>query len=223
MKNFIIIVLIVIAAVLIILGLMNNQNKGFNNEVETEANSQTDGNEVVVDDADNQIYQLDPESSSLNWSARRIVGNSHTGTVEIKEGSLIKTAADLTGGRFVIDMTTITESNSNQTFLTHIKSDDFFAVADYPESIFTIKQIAEQGDDNYLINGDLTIRGLTKEISFPATITEIDDRLMAKAEFIIDRTDWNINFDSGSIFTNLGDKAIRDEIEYSLELEFVPA
>ncbi|MBI4133337.1 YceI family protein [Candidatus Uhrbacteria bacterium] len=173
--------------------------------------------------ADKVTHVLDQKQSSLTWYAERIVGASHTGTVHIKSGNLTSNASGFTGGAFVIDMTTITESNSTQLFLTHEKSNDFFGVEQFPESTFVITSIESKGSGTYQVTGNLTIRDITNKISFPATATGDGDVVSVSADFTIDRTEWDIIFDSGSIFKTLGDKAIKDDVEFSLELVFTVA
>ncbi|MEL6590748.1 MAG: YceI family protein [Bacteroidota bacterium] len=66
--------------------------------------------------------------------------------------------------------------------------------------------------------GNLTIKGISQEISFPAMVNITDNALTAKASFTIDRTMWNIRYGSGKFFDDLGDKVIYDDIELSLDL-----
>jgi len=161
-------------------------------------------------------YILDTENSLLTWEISKIVGNHHTGTVKIKEGSLTRENDEFTKGEFIIDMTTITETKDNQRFLNHIKSGDFFDIDKYPISTLIIKSITE----DYIVTGDLTILDQTNEISFPARVSTNNGKLQVNADFEIDRTQWGITYGSGSFFEDLGDKAIKDKIKYSLELTF---
>lgn len=171
--------------------------------------------QVILSLPVNEEYILDTENSLLTWEASRI-GIKHTGTVAIKEGSLIRENDEFTKGEFIIDMTTITETKNNQRFLNHIKSKDFFDVDKYPISTLIIKSITEA----YTITADLTIMDQTNEISFPARVSTNNGKLHISADFEIDRTQWGITYGSGSFFENLGDKAIKDKIKYGLELVF---
>ena len=107
--------------------------------------------------------------------------------------------------------------------VNHLKSDDFFSVEKNPVATFTITKIApysakkDEAATHY-VTGNLTIKGITHEISFPAEITFSDDLMTAKAAFAIDRTKWNVRFRSGSFFENLGDKMIYDDIKFDLTL-----
>lgn len=178
-----------------------------------------------LSEEDEVRYELDTDASVLGWHAERIVGNSHEGTVPISSGSMRLERGVATEGGFVVDMTGITESNDTQMFLKHIASDDFFSVADHPTAAFSItRAVPTSGDGNvvnYDVTGDLTIRGITNEVTFPANAVIVDEETLdVTANFQIDRTRWEINYDSGSIFLQLGDKAIRDEITFDLDLTF---
>lgn len=165
-------------------------------------------------------YRVDTENSSLGWSARRVVGNSHKGTVGITSGSMIVDNTTVVSGEFTVDMNTITESNNNERFLTHIRSDDFFGIAQYPTARFVLATvIPASGENAYEVTGDLTIRDKTNTITFPATLTEVNGDMTVKAAFAIDRTRWDIVYDSGSVFLQLGDRAIRDEIMFDLNVK----
>ncbi len=165
-------------------------------------------------------WKLDTDQSMLTYHASRLVGSAHTGTVDIKEGSLSADENGITGGSFVIDMTTIGEENNNERYLQHVMSDDFFGVEEFPEASFEISNVLLLEDGRYEITGDLTIRGISKKIIFFATVAGDADILNVEADFTIDRTRWDITFDSSSFFQNLGDRAIKDLIEFELDLVF---
>lgn len=164
-------------------------------------------------------YTLDPAASTLTYIASRVVGTPHTGTVPLKSGT-ITLANQITQGIFLIDMAAISESKDNQRFLTHLKSKDFFDVETYPEARMTVVSLEHTEDNSYLVNGELTILNITQPLTFSATLTPQRETLRANANFTIDRTRWNITYDSGSIFSELGDRAIKDEIGFTLELAF---
>lgn len=164
------------------------------------------------------VYELDPDASTLEWAAYRFTGSGHTGTVDIADGYMAYTDDALMQGAFVIDMTSITESKNNEQFLKHIRSDDFFTVDQYPTSTLVVNDVVTQNGTS-TVDGELTIRGITNEVSFPASIERTEDELKASAEFDIDRTKWGVVYDSGSIFKQLGDRAIEDNITYTLDME----
>lgn len=171
------------------------------------------------------VYTLNPSESSLTWMARRVVGAQHTGTVGIESGRLTFTGAKkdrvLESGTFTVDMDTITESDDNQIFLKHIRSADFFNVETYPTATLSINSLTWTGRMNvYEISGDLTILDTTAPVTFPAKIIFTDDGATATAAFDIDRAQWDIVYDSASILSDIGDRAIDDRIGFFLELTF---
>jgi len=168
----------------------------------------------------NGLYALDTESSSLEWSAERIVGGSHEGKVLITKGEITAADGGISAGSFTVNMSTISESAENQQFLSHIRSDDFFSVEEFPASEFTITTVEKSGSQ-FTVRGDLTIKGKTNSVSFPASVSVQNGNLRVTANFSIDRTLWGVNFGSGTVFQQIGDKAIRDEIEFRLSLLLV--
>lgn len=169
-----------------------------------------------------EVYVVDEQGSSLRWHAERIVGNSHDGSAPFTGKVVVKDDA-FVNGAFVIDIANFTSDDNNERFMTHVKSEDFFEVESYPtaELVINSVELTDQ-DDVYTVQGDLTIKGQTNSISFPATITRDGENIRATADFTIDRTRWGIVYDSGSIFSEIGDKAIRDEIEFKLDLVASP-
>lgn len=175
---------------------------------------------LFVPAAGDGTYSVNAEATTLGWSSERIVGNSHTGAVPV--AGFVEVLEGETIGEFTIDMTQISEDTSNQRFLEHIASAAFFDVATYPTASLSLTNIQTTEDLNmYTITADLTIKDISHSISFPAEIIETDNTLTAAAEFEIDRTKWDITFDSGSIFQEIGDKAIKDDIQFSLQLSLV--
>ena len=167
---------------------------------------------------ENQKYILNSEKSQMIWHAARFVGNSHVGTIKISAGELEREDNKFTSGKFIIDMNSITEEKNSERFLTHIRSDDFFSVEEFPTSQLVLTKIEEAGENKFTVTGDLTILNQTHEITFPAEITS--DPLEISSAFTIDRTKWGITYGSGSFFKDLGDKVIKDDIRFGLKLVF---
>lgn len=161
---------------------------------------------------------VDLENSTVTWHAKKVTGE-HTGTVQLKEAELDVEYGNLNGGRFVMDMTSIAnsdlEGDMNGKLVGHLKSDDFFGVETYPTAELIITNVKSKGvDGEFEVTADLTIKDITKEITFDASVTED----AAKAEIKIDRTQFDIKFRSGSFFENLGDKLIYDEFTLNVDL-----
>ena len=176
---------------------------------------------VIPDNA--LVYQIDTEASTLSWQAERLTGSGHTGLAPIVGGMIIQDDEEFIGGEFIILIDEITESKSNDRFLGHVKSDDFFNTEEFPTATLEITDVvvSEDAPDSYEVTGDLTIKGQTNEVIFPANISVNDGDLTASASFEIDRTLWGITFESASLFKELGDKAIKDEIQFEVSLEAV--
>ncbi|TXB64897.1 YceI family protein [Phaeodactylibacter luteus] len=161
--------------------------------------------------------------STIVWNGYKVTG-SHTGNIQLKSGELEYDGKGmLTGGSFEIDMTTITcndlQGEYNQKLVGHLKSDDFFGVANHPTATFEITQVVHRGTPgDYKIVGDLTIKGIKKEIKFMANVKEDGNNNVATAEVVVDRSEYNVRYGSGSFFDNLGDKTIYDEFDLQVTL-----
>lgn len=162
---------------------------------------------------------VDTKSSFINWTGKKVVG-SHTGTIKLKDGSLTFTDGKLTGGSFAIDMASMENTDMKgggaAKLMGHLKSDDFFGTATHPTSSLTITKVTAT-DSGYDIMGDLTIKGITKPVSFTATAGQY----LANADIKVDRTAYGIKYGSGSFFDNLGDKAIDNEFSLNVNLVLV--
>ena len=130
-------------------------------------------------------FLVDTKASSIEWTAGKVGGN-HNGTIQLASGSLSFVGKNLKSGSFGIDMNTIAISdlkgNSNQNLLNHLKGDDFFSVAKNPASTFAITKVSPAGTDRVNITGNLTIKGITNEISFPASVKRAKNTVAAVAK-----------------------------------------
>lgn len=173
-------------------------------------------------------YKVVSEQSDVKWLGKKVTG-SHNGVIQLKNGELKVTDNAVTGGSFVIDMTTIkdldlTDPEYNGKLIGHLKSPDFFDVDKNPTSTFEITKVspitnAKPGEPNATIDGNLTIKGATHPLSFPATIAVTADTVMAAAKDIkVDRTLYDIRYGSKKFFEKIGDKAINDEFWISVSL-----
>ena len=165
-------------------------------------------------------YEVNTQESKLAWAGESVIKVRHFGTVDISEGVIFELNGTPNSGEFVMDMNTITSDNDSVT--KHLKSDDFFAVEIYPTSRLLIKSIVGETDEstvgNYTITADLTIKEITNEIIFPAQISKQGTTYTGHAEFAIDRTLWGVTFGSDNFFYDLKDKAIADEISFTLDI-----
>lgn len=165
---------------------------------------------------------IDTEQSQITWKGYKVLG-SHTGYVSVKDGDFQMQDGALVGGSFMIDMTSITctdlEGEYADKLVGHLKSDDFFGVANFPTASFNITQVISRGTPgSYKIVGDLTIKEKTQQIKFNANISEEDGQNIAVADVTIDRSDFDVRYGSGSFFDNLGDNTIYDEFDLSIRM-----
>lgn len=170
--------------------------------------------------------KIDAQASSIEWIGSK-PGGSHNGTIALKDGSLTIDGENVTAGLFTIDMnaitcTDITDANANQKLIDHLRNSDFFDTAKFPESTFSITSIekaAETDSFTHVVSGNLKMKGIEKNISFGASITKEDGKYKAvTVPFTIDRTQWNVQYGSKSIFADLKDKFINDEINLQITI-----
>lgn len=169
-----------------------------------------------------QTLKVDASASTFNWLAKKLTGE-HNGTVQIQSGSLVTDGGKLTGGDFTVDLSTIKDLDIQGDFAgkleTHLKSADFFDVAKFPTSTLKITKAVAKGGENYDLTGDLTIRGTTQSITFPATVKIAGKTASASAKFDIDRTKFGLTYRSKAFFENIGDKMIYDN--FTVEVKIV--
>ena len=177
-----------------------------------------------------RTVKIDKDQSKINWTGKKPI-REHHGYVKISEGELKTKNNEVVGGSFVIDMSSITNTDlendaSNKKLVTHLKSSDFFDVPEYPTAKFVITSVnridngaRKERKATHRIEGNLTMKGVTKKIGFDASINILNDKLVANTPpFEIDRTKWGVNYQSGSIFSGLVDELINDDITLSVEL-----
>ncbi len=161
-------------------------------------------------------YTVDIDRSTIEWTAKK-VGGGHAGTVKIAQGNLIYNGKSLKGGSFTMIMPSITSDNDRVT--THLKSEDFFSAVKHPTSKFEITNVTPAGANRVNITGNLTIKEITHALTFPATVKQQKGLVVAVAKGIrIDRTKYEIKFRSKTFFSTIGDRAIDDEFELSVNL-----
>ena len=177
------------------------------------------------------VHALDLVESQVLWTGRNLL-NKHSGSIRVKAGELNVEAGRVAGGRFVLDMSGIECADLagnplHDVLIDHLRSDDFFDVANFPEAEFIITQTApidsgSPGSPNLGISGELTLRGITQPIEFTACSGATPEgKLAAQASFSIDRTRWNVFYGSGKFFRSLGGHLVNDLID--LELRMVTA
>ncbi|MFY7993521.1 MAG: YceI family protein [Bacteriovoracaceae bacterium] len=168
-----------------------------------------------------QTYKVDTAKTKIEWLGKKVTGQ-HNGTISAKAGSLVFKEAELTGGEIIVDVnsmtcTDLTDPEYNAKFLGHMKSADFFDVAKYPEAKMVIKSV-KKAKKGYDVTVDFTLVGNTAPLTFNAEITKSDKVATIKSKFKFDRTKWNLKYGSSNFFKGLGDKAINDDVELTVDL-----
>jgi len=146
------------------------------------------------------VYNIDSEASQLKWTGYHLAKSyEHTGLVKLKSGKLAVNKGVITSGEFVVDMssltdTDITDAEKNGKFVNHLKSPDFFDVANNPEAKLVITKSTSAGNGILKTTGNLTIRGITKTIEFDTKLTETKNQIEAVADLKIVRTDFQVMY-----------------------------
>jgi len=157
--------------------------------------------------------------SSVTWKGYKVTG-SHTGTIALKSGSLSFEDSKLVGGAFVMDMNSIACTDLEGVYKGklegHLKSDDFFGVENNPTARLVFTNVTAGDKGVYTVKGDLTIKGKTNSILFDLTVNEHNATTTLK----INRAKYDVKYGSTSFFEGLKDKAIYDEFDLQVNLEF---
>lgn len=168
------------------------------------------------------VFKVDTTKSKINWTGQNIAGGKHTGTINLSKGNLTFEGDQFKAGSFTADISSIKVTDLTGDRATrlenHLKNEDFFDAPKFPDATFAITTVSGSGSD-LTITGDLTIKGITKSVVFPAVVHQSGDTVHATAKGIkIDRTQFDIKYRSGNFFSGLGDRAISDEFQLDIEL-----
>lgn len=167
-------------------------------------------------------YKVDLAESKIEWLGKKVTGE-HFGDIRLNEGSIEVNGNKIAGGSFVADMNSITcldltDKTYNAKLVNHLKSDDFFGVEKFPVSELEITSVTPKGGSDYEMKGNLTIKGITHEITFPATVNLNGASFTAEADITVDRSKYNVRYGSGKFFDNLGDNMIYDNFSLKVKL-----
>ena len=159
----------------------------------------------------------------VHWLGKRTVGNRHTGTVNVAGGEFRVNQGRLLSGKVTLDMASISVENikdpgAKSDLESHLKDSDFFEVKKHPVGEFVFDEVLPSNlpEFNWVISGNLTMKGKTNPVNIPVKMSIKNDELTAQsANFVINRTKWGINFQSGLLGT-VKDKIIEDIVPLSL-------
>lgn len=206
------------------IGFMSCKSKS--NAVETSSAQKVETKNEVAEN-----YGVDLAASKVLWEGTKMTGK-HDGDVKLSAGNIQMGKKGLVGGSFTIDMNTINctdlEGGKKAYLETHLKGtgddgqDDFFNVTKYPTASFEITKatrLMNNPDGNYVINGNLKIRDISKSISFKANVQQSGNAItVTTPQFKINRTEWGITYKSTSLGNILKDKAIDDDMGIQINL-----
>ena len=169
-----------------------------------------------------ETYIISPENSTIEWVGEKVSG-AHSGYINLQNAFFLFEEEKFVGGEFNINMNSIKCTDiENPKYAgkleEHLKDSDFFNSSKYPNSNFKITNIIFDGT-SYMITGDITIKEISQEITFPAQFENDGDLFYANATLNIDRTKHDIKYGSGSFFDDLGDRMIYDEFTLKIHLQ----
>ncbi|MDX1762507.1 MAG: YceI family protein, partial [Christiangramia sp.] len=179
-------------------------------------------------EAEAMEFSVDTAESVIEWVGEKPTG-THTGTIQVANGTFKANDSVIESGTFVIDMQSIEvtdlEGEEKANLEAHLKGTvegkegDFFNVQEFPKATFEVTGITEQ-EGQSMLQGNLTIKEETKNIAFPVSISQDGEMIqITSEEFTIDRTKWNVNYGSKSVFDGLGDKFINDDVTLKINLK----
>ena len=168
-------------------------------------------------------YIADAGASTIEWKGFKPAG-SHNGTINLESGVIKMNGTNVESGSFLADMTSITvldipaDKKGNADLVGHLKSPDFFDVENHANAAFEVTGLSEV-DGKTMLSGNLAIKGIKQNITFPVIVSTTEDSMTLTSEaFTVDRTKWDIKYKSKSIFGDLGDKFINDDIELKVNI-----
>ncbi|MCK9480624.1 MAG: YceI family protein [Bacteroidia bacterium] len=195
----------------------------------------TEAGEVAQVEETALTLNIDTQQSGIEWLGAKFLGKTHNGTINLSGGTVSIEDGKVVAGDFTADMNTIknldlpAEGEYNQEKLEgHLKSDHFFDVAKFPTSTFHITSVEVVQDDSgntHKISGNLTIKGVAKQVTFPAKVDFSENGFKASATFVINRLDWGVTYDEEGIKNFLDgvvkkgkDDFVKNELEIKVNL-----
>jgi polyisoprenoid-binding protein YceI len=150
-----------------------------------------------------KTLKVNSGASKVTWLGKKVTGE-HTGNINIASGNLLIAKNNLVGGTFDIDMnsitcTDLTDKEYKAKLVGHLKSEDFFSTEKFPKSTFKITSVqpikgAKMGDPNYTVTGNLTVKGITNPVTFPATVKVEGNKASANGSITVDRTKYDVKY-----------------------------
>ncbi|QEC73054.1 YceI family protein [Arachidicoccus ginsenosidivorans] len=184
------------------------------------------------------ILPIDTAASKVLWRGSKLIGADHSGYVPLLEGQISVQGSQISGGKITMDMKALQPTDQdlegNTKLKAHLSSQDFFSVDSFPSASFEITKIEpgtstssvtpDSGKDakaagiqtNTTVTGNMTIKGITKSITFPAEVHADSTAVDFRAAFAIDRTNWGVNYGSEN---SIKDKIINKNIDFQINIK----
>ena len=164
-------------------------------------------------------------SSQVLWECEWLGGARHDGSVQLVSGSIDISSASDVNGKFIVDLTLmkcfdLKNEGTNKKLIGHLKSDDFFDVANYPNAVLELVSGKNISGNEFKFNGNLTIKGRTHPITFKGTVIENNLSYDADLKLIFDRSKYDVRYRSASLFSDLGDRIIADDVKLTVKAKF---
>jgi len=170
-----------------------------------------------------QTYTIDPNHSEASFQVRHMFTqvrgrfNAFSGTIQLDPDNLEASKVD-----FTIDAKSIDTDNEKRD--GHLKSKDFFDVAEHPEITFTSDAVRKTGDATYAVTGTLTMRGVAKRITLPVKMLGVgtdpwgNTRAGFSTEATLDRQEYGINWNQA---LDQGGYLLGDDVDVQVNIEAV--
>jgi hypothetical protein len=185
-----------------------------------------------VADNKGEGFLVRADSSLITWEATKPFGG-HRGTIPLSFGIVYTSNGAINAGNFEFDVRKLTVTDlvgeDKEMLETHLRGtgetgqEDFFNTTVYPKATFeitSIEGIANDKNGNALVKGNLTLKNVTKEISFKANVSVSDELVYVNSEvFEINRVNWGITYQSKNIFKDLKDEFIDDMVKLSVKIK----
>ncbi len=196
----------------------NKPRATINNSANSSSNAATNANAAAntsTTAVKGDALPITPETSKVEFTGSKVTGKhdggfkQFTGMIDLVNGKAEESSVSVD-----IDMASVFTDADGLT--EHLKNEDFFEVSKFPRSTFKSTKIAAdstKGADSYIVTGDLTLRGVTNSISFPATIKVSDTEVSVNSEFSVNRKDFGVNY------AGMANDLIRDDVVIKLDLK----
>lgn len=170
-------------------------------------------------------YSTLGDHNHVDWKAWHLARTKErSGNVSIKDAELSVNEGMLAGGKFVLDIAGLQvtgfgdNAEQNEKLRGHLVNEDFFLTESFPTATFVITGVdTMSGDFNSKISGNLTIKDVTKNISFNANTQVTEDVVSISSEpFEVDRSDWGLTYNAEGTEGIVADYVIMNEIEFTV-------